>query len=103
MITPVPFLTNHAYVLAALYRDPDIRQRDIARQIGITEGAVQRLLHELAESGHITIERVGRRNRYQVITSAHLRHPLESDRPVQCLLDLLAGDGLAANDKEVSS
>ena len=45
------FLTNHAHVLMAIARDPDLRQRDIAYAVGITVGAVQRIIHELLEDG----------------------------------------------------
>jgi DNA-binding MarR family transcriptional regulator len=31
------FLTNHAHVLLAIARDPDLRLRDIAELVGITE------------------------------------------------------------------
>ena len=41
------FLTNHAHVLIAISRNPELRQRDIGELVGITEGAVQRILHEL--------------------------------------------------------
>lgn len=84
------FLTNHAHVLLALYRDPDLRQRDIARLVGITEGAVQRILTELEAGGYLSIERVGRRNHYEVNTKAGMRHPLDAGHAVGELLDRLA-------------
>src|SRR3712207_6994528 len=36
------FLTNHAHVLLCVARDPGIRHRDVAQQVGITERAAQR-------------------------------------------------------------
>lgn len=69
-------LTNHAHVLVAIDRDPELRQREIADLVGITEGAVQRILHELEADGYLHRERVGRRNRYQVHPERPLRHPL---------------------------
>jgi predicted ArsR family transcriptional regulator len=83
------FLTNHAHVLIALHRDPDLRQRDIAGLVGITEGAVQRILNELESGGYLSIERVGRRNHYDVNTEADLRHPLDAGHTVGDLLDRL--------------
>lgn len=71
------FLTNHAHVLIAISRDPELRQRDISLLVGITEGAVQRILLELEEAGFLLRERVGRRNRYHVHADRPLRHPLE--------------------------
>ena len=83
------FLTNHAHVLVALHRDPDLRQRDIAALVGITEGAVQRILNELEQTGHLRIERVGRRNHYDVNTDIELRHPLDAGHTVGELLESL--------------
>ena len=80
------FLTNHAHVLIAISRDPELRQRDISRLVGITEGAVQRILHELEEAGFLRRERVGRRNRYHIDADRPLRHPLEQDQTVAEIL-----------------
>ena len=41
------FLTNHAHVLIAIARDGTLRQRDIAHAVGITVGAVQKIIGEL--------------------------------------------------------
>lgn len=60
------FLSNHARVLAALAEDPDIRLRDVADQVGITERAAQSIVADLAHGGFVTRTRVGRRNRYEV-------------------------------------
>lgn len=83
------FLTNHAHVLIAIDRNPELRQRDISHAVGITVGAVQKILHELEDAGFITRERVGRRNRYTVSADKPLRHPLESQHTVQDLLRTL--------------
>ena len=80
------FLTNHAHVLVAISRDAELRQRDIAEQVGITEGAVQRILHELEADGYLHRERVGRRNRYQVHPDRPLRHQLEHPHTVGDIL-----------------
>jgi DNA-binding Lrp family transcriptional regulator len=80
------FLTNHAHVLIAISRDPELRQRDISRLVGITEGAVQRILHELEDAGFLRRERVGRRNRYHVDADRPLRHPLERNHTVAEIL-----------------
>lgn len=83
------FLTNHAHVLIAISRDPGLRQRDIAFAVGITVGAVQRIIHELEEGGYLKSERVGRRNQYQVNVDMPLRHPLEDQHTVGDLIDSL--------------
>lgn len=84
------FLTNHAHVLIAISHDPELRQRDIAHVVGITPGAVVRILHDLEENGYVTAERIGRRNRYQINRTVKLRHPLESEHAVGDLIDSLA-------------
>jgi Mn-dependent DtxR family transcriptional regulator len=80
------FLTNHSHVLIAIARDPGLRQRDIAHAVGITVGAVQKIISELERAGYLRHERVGRRNTYEVLGELPLRHPLESHRTVGELL-----------------
>ena len=83
------FLTNHAHVLLCLARDSEIRLRDVAGQVGITERAAQRIVADLESEGYITTERVGRRNKYVVHSEVRLRHPIEEHQAVGVLLDLL--------------
>ena len=83
------FLTNHLHVLVVLSRDPGLRIRDMAEQIGITQRAVQRILSELIEAGVLKATREGRRNRYTIRRSTRLRHPLESKHTVGELINLL--------------
>lgn len=80
------FLTNHAHVLVCLSREPEARLRDVARAVGITERAAQRIVAELEAAGVIERERRGRRNAYRIHRRARLRHPLESHRTVGGLL-----------------
>ena len=80
------FLTNHAHVLVAISRDAELRQRDIAYAVGITVGAVQRIIHELEAGGYLETRRVGRRNQYRVIGDKPLRHPLEDQHTVDDLI-----------------
>ena len=83
------FLSNHAHVLVCLGRDPDIRLRDVAEQVGMTERAVFKIIAELEESGVITRIREGRRNHYEIDTTVTLRHPLEKDQTVSSLLKMV--------------
>lgn len=80
------FLTNHSHVLVCLASEPDIRGRDVAEQVGITERAVQAIIADLVSEGYVVRTREGRRNRYQVNPDAPLRHPLEADHTVGELL-----------------
>ena len=79
-------LSNHAHVLVAISQDPDARQKDIAYAVGITIGAVQRIVHELEEAGYLRSEKIGRRNHYHVVDDVPLRHPLESHHTVSDLI-----------------
>jgi DNA-binding MarR family transcriptional regulator len=83
------FLTNHAHVLLCLALDPELRLRDVASRVGITERAVQRIVAELEEEGYLTRLRNGRRNSYEVHQDKPLRHPIEAHRQVSALIDLV--------------
>ncbi len=83
------FLSNHGHVLVALTRDPAARIRDIASGVGITERAVQQIVADLVEQGYLTKKKVGRRNRYAVLGTTHLRHHLESQVTVDDFLEIL--------------
>ncbi|CAB1129098.1 protein of unknown function [Candidatus Hydrogenisulfobacillus filiaventi] len=83
------FLTNHSHVLICLARNPELRTRDLAAMVGITERAVQRIVADLVAEGFLTRERVGRRNRYRVHADRHLRHPVEFEATVGALLALV--------------
>lgn len=86
------FLTNHTHVLVLLDRNPDLRIRELAVEVGITERATQRILGELVESGYLIRYRTGRRNSYSLNRDLPLRHPLESHRSVGALLNALEPD-----------
>jgi DNA-binding MarR family transcriptional regulator len=83
------FLTNHTQVLLCIARDPDIRLRDIAEQVGITERAAQRILSDLIEAGAVGRERHGRRNHYRINEKTEMRHAAQDGQAVGQLLDLL--------------
>lgn len=80
------FLTNHAHVLLCLARDSEALMRDVARDVGITERAVQKIVAELEESGYLLRVREGRRNRYEIRGDLPLRHPIERHRLVDEML-----------------
>ena len=84
------FLTNHAQVLLCLAETPDIRLRDVAERVGITERATQRILAELIEAGYVKAERVGRRNRYTVDRQHAMRHSAQLDHEIGALLEALS-------------
>ena len=90
------FLTNHMQVLLCIARDGDIRTRDMAQVVGITERAAQRIVADLAQAGFVTIERVGRRNRYVIDREAAMRHNAQDGHEIGELLDLLRLDNVPA-------
>jgi predicted transcriptional regulator len=93
------FLSNHGHVLVCLARDPEVRLRDVAERVGITERAAQQIVRDLEQAGYVVKERVGRRNRYVVVRSGRLRHPLEHQVRIGELTDLVvAHDDEAARE-----
>jgi len=84
------FLTNHAHVLLAIAAEPQIRVRDIASQVGVTERAAHRLVSDLEVAGYLKVSKVGRRNEYSVMLDLPLRHPAERHHRIGELLKVLA-------------
>lgn len=83
------FLTNHAHVLLAIARTPDLRIREIAGLVGVTERTAMQIVVDLERGGYVRRERRGRRNHYTVDEGLHLRHPLEDHHQISHLLDAL--------------
>jgi DNA-binding MarR family transcriptional regulator len=88
---PWTFLTNHAHVLITLHAEPDLVLREVAVRVGITERAVQRIVQDLEDEGFIRREKIGRKNRYEVLSRKSLRHPIEAHRKIGDLLQLVTG------------
>jgi DNA-binding IclR family transcriptional regulator len=84
------FLSNHSQVLLCVARDPDMRFRDIAEVVGITERATQRIVGDLIQAGYVEREKVGRRNRYHLNTGMEMRHAAQAGHEIGELVDLFA-------------
>lgn len=84
------FLTNHAQVLLCLADTPDIRLRDIATHVGITERATQRILADLIETGYVQKTRIGRRNQYTIDREHAMRHTAQIGYEINDLLTALS-------------
>lgn len=82
------FLSNHTQVLLCIARDPDVRFRDVAQMVGITERAAQRIVADLIEAGYVDREKVGRRNRYHINTDVRMRHAAQANHEIGELLRL---------------
>lgn len=62
---PIKYLTGEALVLREIAIDPDVRLRDIALQIGLTERCVYGHIAALEEAGWFKRVRRGRRTHYE--------------------------------------
>ena len=82
-------LTNHGQVLLAVAEKPDVRIREIADRVGITERATQRIVAELVEAGYVRTARVGRRNEYTVDHAHAMRHTAQLGYEIGVLLEAL--------------
>lgn len=86
------FLTNHSHVLILLSQHPAMVLREVAAHVGITERAVQRIIADLEAAGCIEIEKMGRRNRYRILNSQSLRHPIEAHHTIGDLVRMIVGE-----------
>lgn len=87
------FFTNHAHVLFVLAQEPDLRLRDVADRVQITERAAQRIVRELEDGGYLEVEKSGRRNHYAIQPRLSLRHPVEAHCSIADLLRVIGGPG----------
>ncbi len=91
------FLTNHGRALLCIAQDPDVRLRDIADALNITERRAYGIVSDLTDAGYVVKERAGRRNRYHI--QHHLPVPDAPDREqaIGEVLRVLAGKPAAAD------
>lgn len=85
------FLTNYGHVLLCIAADPEIRMRDVANKVGITERATQRIVADLVAEGYLSSQKTGRRNYYKINSALPLRHPIERHNEIGQLLRLVTG------------
>ena len=81
--------TNHAHVLVFIAQQPDLRMREIAVRVGITERAVQRIVDDLTATGYVAVTKDGRRNRYEILQDSPMRHPLAKHRNIGDLIQFV--------------
>ena len=77
-------------MLLCIARDGDVRLRDVAETVGITERAAQRIVADLVEAGFVERKKIGRRNHYSIHRRAKMRHPAQMEQEIGDLLDLLS-------------
>lgn len=85
------FLTNHARVLLCIADDPELRLRDMATALDITERSAFAIVSDLTEAGYVVKTRDGRRNRYSIQRHMPLPDPTGRQRTVGEVLNLLVG------------
>jgi hypothetical protein len=83
-------LSSHGQVLLCIARDPEVRLRDIALQVGVTERSVFGIVSDLAKDGYIVKEREGRRNRYEIQPSLPLPEAPDRVEVIGEVLNVLA-------------
>jgi hypothetical protein len=83
------FFTNHARVLICISRDPELRLRDLAATLGITERSAHGIVSDLVEAGYVVKEKDGRRNRYLVLAQLPLPEPVTRERTIGEVLGVL--------------
>ena len=98
------FLTNHARALLCIAADPGARLRDIATSVGITERRAHAIVTDLVDAGYVVKDRNGRHNQYRIQTDLPLRDPINRQRTIGELLDLLVGsdehgEGISSRDR----
>ncbi|MBV9364950.1 MAG: winged helix-turn-helix transcriptional regulator [Solirubrobacterales bacterium] len=96
---PFGFLTNHGLALLCIAADPEIRIRDIAAHVQITERAAQRIVADLVRAGYLDRQRVGRRNRYTIQVSLPISLPAQRDIDLNSLLNVLLPTASSAQRK----
>ena len=83
------FLSNHAHVLICIAKNPQIRLSELAALVGIRERTAHRIVHELSESGYLSVAKDGRNNIYEIDLNRPLRHPLEADHDIRTVVSPL--------------
>lgn len=91
MVVDWSFLTKHGRVLLCIAHDPNVRLRDIAAALNITERSAYAIVSDLTDAGYVLKERDGRRNRYIVQQHLPLPETTIRERTVGQVLDLLVG------------
>jgi hypothetical protein len=90
-VTSWNFLTNHGRALLCIAHNPDIRIRDIAASLDITERRAHGIVTDLTDAGYLVKNKEGRRNRYEVQSHLPVPEPTGQERAIGEVLELLGG------------
>jgi MarR family len=83
------FLTNHAQVLLAVTRNPDLRVSEIAKTTGISERYAYQVLNDLQRAGYVDRGRHGRCNTYSIDRDLALGDPVVEEQSLRELQRLI--------------
>lgn len=70
----------------------DVRIRDTATNLGITERRGHGIVTDLTDAGYLIKSKEGRRNRYEVQSHLPIPEPTARERAIGEVVDLLGGD-----------
>ena len=84
------FLTNHGRALVCIARDPEVRLREIAMSLAISERRTYTIVTDLTEAGYVVKSKEGRRNRYEIQSHLPLPEFTGREQAIGAVLDLLA-------------
>lgn len=82
-------LTNHAGALICIAYDPDVRLRDIAAALDISERNAHTIVSELIDVGYVIKEKHSRRNHYLIQAHLPLRESVGRGQTIGEILDVL--------------
>jgi DNA-binding IclR family transcriptional regulator len=89
-VTQWSFLTNHGRALLCIARDPEVRLKEIATTLTISERRAFAIVTDLTDAGYVVKNKAGRRNRYEVQTHLPMPGFTGRDQAIGTVLDLLA-------------
>lgn len=75
-------LSLQAIVLMCIAKQPDVRVRDLAERVGVTERSITRAISDLERSGVVYRVRLGNRNRYLIDLERPLDATMATDQTV---------------------
>jgi len=103
------FLTNHGGVLVCIAHDPEVRLRDIALSVGISERRVHGILADLLEDGYLVKRKDGmkstdgRRIRYQIQLNLPIPEFGSQDHALGTLMEFLTGVGARHGNRQAGT
>ena len=84
-------LTNHARVLVCIARDGEMRLRDIAAALDLTERRVFGIVSDLTVGGWVVKEKAGRRNHYLIQADVRVSELVTREVTIGEVLKVLIG------------